>query len=684
MSAWRFRLLPAALALAGAALAQSTFVLTAESLQPYTPAYLGNGALSLVTTPLATDAAQCFVAGLYDHSPGDVPRIISAPAWNAVDIYNGSHWLNSLHSFSTIEQYRQTLDMLHGNLQTSYLWADGEKRIALQSEEFVSRERGSIAASRVRVTPQFEGTLTIRFPLENWPPPQRYQLAQIQHLDPAAAQDPWKIWYPGRLDVRRVNVESHGDGAVFALSGSAPGYRTNLAEAIAISWTGAPQIQIHQRELAGDLELHLHVRPRNTYTFTKFVSLIRSPNDETRAATQKAIEARARGWESLLAESEAAWEHLWESDIIVEGDDELQRVIHSMLFYLLGSARKDLDMSTPPMGLSSSGYFGHIFWDADTYIFPALLLLHPDLARPMVAFRSRTLPEAEHNAQRNGYREAMYPWEADPDGVECTPRFAFQNASSENHVNGDVALAAWQYWQATGDHEWLSREAWPVLRGTADFWTSRVKYVAARDRYEIAGVVAVKESDVGVSNDAYTNAVARRNLELALDAARLLQQPANPKWQEIAAKLFVPETDSPLLWFPLELPHSRQQTQAAIEHSLSDIDKQQTGAMMGTEFYPILAAELGDRTLIGRLLKPLVLPYLRPPFQVIAETPDNRNTSFITGAGAFLQQFLFGYSGLRLTDRGLERRFSPVLPPGVRKLRLKNLTVRNTRQTFEF
>jgi trehalose/maltose hydrolase-like predicted phosphorylase len=69
---------------------------------------------------------------------------------------------------------------------------------------------------------------------------------------------------------------------------------------------------------------------------------------------------------------------------------------------------------------------------------------------------------------------------------------------------------------------------------------------------------------------------------------------------------------------------------------------------------------------------------------VIAETPENHNTNFITGAGAFLQQFVFGYSGLRLTNNGLEQKFNPVLPPGVQKLTLKNITVRGQRKTLVF
>jgi len=73
-----------------------------------------------------------------------------------------------------------------------------------------------------------------------------------------------------------------------------------------------------------------------------------------------------------------------------------------------------------PCGLTLC-YAGHAFWDADTWIFPALLLLHPERAKPMVAFRERTLDAARQRARQRGFDGAMYPWESDPEnGSEQT------------------------------------------------------------------------------------------------------------------------------------------------------------------------------------------------------------------------------------------------------------------------
>ena len=47
---------------------------------------------------------------------------------------------------------------------------------------------------------------------------------------------------------------------------------------------------------------------------------------------------------------------------------------------------------------------------------------------------------------------------------------------------------------------------------------------------------------------------------------------------------------------------------------------------------------------------------------MLSETPTNDAVNFVTGAGGFLQQVIFGYTGLRLGERGLEPAFPPVLP----------------------
>lgn len=41
------------------------------------------------------------------------------------------------------------------------------------------------------------------------------------------------------------------------------------------------------------------------------------------------------------------------------------------------------------------------------------------------------------------------------------------------HLQGDIALAAWQYYLAIGDVRWLRERGLPVLQGVAEYYAGR-------------------------------------------------------------------------------------------------------------------------------------------------------------------------------------------------------------------
>jgi len=667
----------------------STFVVTTTDPMYRAPAFIGNGAFSLVSTPLGTTAAPSFAAGIYDHAPGDVPRIAALPAWNAIDVFDGQHWLGQATLDTTsLRDYRQTLDMHEGVLRTSYDWVDGERRTAVSVEAFVSRADARLAVVNLVLLPHDSGTVTLSFPLRPRPAPQRLALAKLEHTEPD-----WtlaKVWYPGH-----VKIETRGATAGEAwLAGRTEGRGTPVVLSARVGWP-AGQKPVSVRPVISDsgvaLDVTFRASPNVPVTVYKYVGLARS-----RAAASAATRAAmAAGYDATLETHRAAWRRLWQTDVVVEGDAELQRVLHAMQFYLLASVREGMSESIPPMGLSTAGYYGHVFWDADTWMFPALLVLHPGVARSMVMFRHRALPAAERNARTNGYRGAMYPWESDELGEETTPKFAWQNALYENHITGDVALAQWQYYLATGDSAWLARYGEPVLRATARFWASRATFNAAKQRYDITHIVSVDEGLIGIGNDTYTNAIARKNLELAALAARRVGRAPDPEWARVAAGLYIPYDSAgqyhptyegapeekrgsvvPLLAYPLGLPMSEAAKRNDVQSAIRLMIKEGGGAMMTETLYPVIAAELGERALIDTLLPLSYEGHVRPPFYALAETPRNDAVNFLTGAGGFLQQVIYGYTGLRLTDAGLRSVFRPVLPSRITKLVLRHVSVR--------
>jgi trehalose/maltose hydrolase-like predicted phosphorylase len=460
------------------------------------------------------------------------------------------------------------------------------------------------------------------------------------------------------------------------LTSIAEGTGQRAIESAALVWPAdLPRLTVARQQIdrSCGIDLSFVAAGGRTYTFEKFVSLVGAAAAEN---------ARSRGYRAVRDAHVSAWHQLWQQDIRVRGDPRLQTIVHAMLFYLLESATGREELSIPPMGLSTAGYYGHIFWDADTFMFPVLMVLHPEMAKALVMFRYRTLDAARRNAKQNGRRGAMFPWEAGPDGAEATPRFAYQNALSENHVDADIALEAWQYYVATGDHGWLEHYGDPILHDTADFWTSRVTYNQAKDRFEIHGVVSVDESKIGVADDPYTNAAAKKNLDLAIQAARVLGRIPNPKWGAISRKLYLPRQDLVLIDYPLGFPLSLADKRAIVDNALNQATGRQAGVMMEVEFQPIPAVELGNRSVLQRLLEKTYAGYLRPPFDVPAETPSNNNISFLTGAGAFLQQFIFGYTGLRFSpEAGLSRKFTPLLPGNIKQLVVAGISIRGRRTT---
>ena len=64
---------------------------------------------------------------------------------------------------------------------------------------------------------------------------------------------------------------------------------------------------------------------------------------------------------------------------------------------------------------------------------------------------------------------------------------------------------------------------------------------------------------------------------------------------------------------------------------------------------------------------------------MLFRSPTNDAVNFVTGAGGFLQQVIYGWTGLRLGERGLEPTFPPVLPSTVKRLVLRKIQVRGKR-----
>jgi hypothetical protein len=94
--------------------------------------------------------------------------------------------------------------------------------------------------------------------------------------------------------------------------------------------------------------------------------------------------------------------------------------------------------------------------------------------------------------------------------------------------------------------------------------------------------------------------------------------------------------------------------------------------------YPVVAAELGDLKRMDEWLPATYKRHLRPPFNMFIEhvTGGLESVAFLTAVGGFEHQFLYGYTGLRWTAEGLTEKFKPILPSHLKKLTIRNMSIR--------
>ncbi len=425
-----------------------------------------------------------------------------------------------------------------------------------------------------------------------------------------------------------------------------------------------------------DNNMHLmkfskQIKAGESYQFSIAGTSITSAHhdDPLNEAERMTIFAKLEGRERLISFHNKAWDELWKSDIRIEGDDQSQQDIHSMLYHLYSFVREGTALSPSPMGLSGLGYNGHVFWDTELWMYPSILVLHPEMAKSLVEYRYQRLEAAKKNAFNHGYKGAMFPWESAATGVEETPVWAL-SGPFEHHITACVGIAAWNYYCVTQDKTWLREKGWPVLKETAAFWASRVERNGP-GKYEIKNVVAADEWAENVDNNAWTNAAAKAVLQYATAAAKILEIAPDSDWMHVSANIpilkmengvtkehdsyhgeGIKQADVNLLAYPLKEITDPGQIKKDLDYYATRVPNEGTPAMTQAIF-TLLYARLGDGNKAYHFFKDAYIPNLNPPLRVIAETKGGTNPYFATGAGGIIQSVLMGFGGLDITSKGI-------------------------------
>ncbi len=277
-------------------------------------------------------------------------------------------------------------------------------------------------------------------------------------------------------------------------------------------------------------------------TFCRLVSFARAgeaSEGPARCAERSLRTAASKTLPEIVSDHEARWaERWWFSDVQVDTDDaEVQRSLRFAIYHLNSAANpEDEFVSIGARALTGDGYLGHVFWDTENYVLPFFTCTWPAAARALLMYRLHTLPAARAKAARMGYRGALYAWESADTGEETTPETIIGPDGrplrvlcgiEEQHISADVAYAVWQYWQATHDVEFLLRAGAEIIVETARFWASRAR-LEDDGHFHIRGVIGPDEYHETIDDNAYTNTLARWNVERGLETLRLLTE----KWPQ--------------------------------------------------------------------------------------------------------------------------------------------------------
>jgi alpha,alpha-trehalase len=264
-------------------------------------------------------------------------------------------------------------------------------------------------------------------------------------------------------------------------------------------------------------------------TVEKVVTLYTS-----RDAAISAPETSARGslastppFAELLAAQEKAWARLWRRcAVALPRDPETSLLLRLHAFHTLQVASPNtagLDVSVPARGLHGEAYRGHIFWD-ELYILPVVTRSLPEVARALLLYRYRRLPQARAAAQAAGLPGAMFPWQSGSDGREETQtmhlnprsgRWLQDNSHLQRHVAVAIAHNVWKYYEWTLDEEFLSAFGAELFLELTRFMAGLATYNERTRRYDIRGVMGPDEyhdsypgaERPGIDNNTYTNAM---------------------------------------------------------------------------------------------------------------------------------------------------------------------------------
>jgi len=420
-------------------------------------------------------------------------------------------------------RYNRRLNMKSGTLDREILWeTPAGKQVLITSRRLVSFANRHVAAISYRVT-LLNAAASLVISSEMAAP------EPGAHADP---NDPRQTRiFAGRVLHHRTSYAK--DRRIVLCHATEKSRLTLTCATDHMLETSCPYAhKVSYTEDFGQVAFTIEARPDCPINLTKFMIYHTSPTASAEELCGRAEwtmdRVATQGFQQLLSSQEQYMHDFWRrSDVRVRdireertkrSTVEIQQAVRFNLFHILQASARAEDTGVPAKGLTGQAYEGHYFWDTETYL---LIYTSPRIAKNLLTFRYKMLPQARARARQLGHRGAMFPWRT-ISGEEASPYYAAGTA--QYHINADIMYALRKYVQATGDEAFLQDCGAEMLVETARLWLSLGFYSDAKGgKFCVNSVTGPDEYNTVVNNNAYTNLMARENLRYAAQTVEALR-----------------------------------------------------------------------------------------------------------------------------------------------------------------
>ena len=423
-----------------------------------------------------------------------------------------------------IRDYERVLDMRAGTLTRELVWVtDAGKHVRVRSRRIVSLEYRHLVAMTYEVTmldraaPVVISSLVLN-----------RQDAHLSGLPEHRPGDPrLATVLPHRvLNVRAAELADQRVlfGYQTTNSGMTLGIGVDHVIDAACSYRAAGSVD----DGTGEVLLTADAVPGVPIRITKYATYQTSRSipvpelvDRCRRTLDRAV---PDGFDTLLASQRANLARFWDrADVRVQtrlNPVRQQQAVRWNLFQVAQATWRAEGAGVPAKGLTGQAYEGHFFWDTEVYVLPFLSYTQPRIARNLLRFRHSMLGRARERAAEMSQRGALFPWRT-INGEEASSNF--QQGTAQYHINADIAYAIGRYTHIQGDIRLLGEIGAEILIETARLWAD-LGFYGADERFHIHGVTGPDEYTTVVNDNAYTNLMARLNLNFAAATVRRLRE----------------------------------------------------------------------------------------------------------------------------------------------------------------